>query len=560
MDGFEEKKWFVYLGDHHEGPFSLADIRGMLSSGQSSQTSYVWAEGMPDWKVMTEVTAFQGILSAPVTEAQVEAPESSTAMIPEEPSLPTGPRTLAAFPSATAPASSTTVEQPVTLEAKADAVQEKEITTDVHPQIQLQLQRSPTMVSAVSSAASDQLKGVEGLDFNVASGAQDEKLPHKKRGGILKYVLLLFAMIGGVVAYYQAQDSDSPMAKQFMDQVNPILLQATEVVPALGTWISPIPALEDVSVEEYKELRAAAMAGLENGAPKIAVAHSTADPTSPAFYVASNLPEGAVIDLFIEGTPESLLNQLSFSTRTQVVISKKFGKSVAVKYPDGKSIPRGKYTIYAVEGETQPAAVAAILSKLQPATAKVAPSVTKGFKLLATREYFLGGNKDANYLARLKEYHDKIREKAQLELAELKQFAVTLESNFHSTQTNYASISKQKNPALRKKQWIGFHTQWKSFAEQFVLFFANKPASTLATDFFYGTVYQAVDQVFHAIQDVHSVQNNFILGQGDKNTIDIQLGQSIAVAGGSLAALKAKIEQIEKMQPGPGGLPRKDGL
>ena len=560
MDGFEEKKWFVYLGDHHEGPFSLADIRGMLSSGQASQTSYVWAEGMPDWKVMTEVTAFQGILAAPPAEAPAAAQDLSASVIPEEPSLPTGPLSLAAAQSDTpspAAVAAPVEEQRILLEPKLGATQQKEITTEVHPQIQLQI--SPAMAAAGQGAAG-QLKGVGDLQFNVPSGAQDDKIPLKKRGGLLKYVLVLFVLIAGVVGYFQAQDSDSPMAKQFMEQVNPMLLKMSEVVPALGNWVSPLPALEDVSPEEYKELRAAAMANINEAGPRIAVARSSADPTSPAFYVASNLPEGAVIDLFIEGAPETLLNQLSFSTRTQVVISKKFGKSVAVKYPDGKSIPRGQYTLYAVEGESQPGAVAAVLSKLQPATAKVAPSVTKGFKLLVTREYFLGGNKDATYQARLKEYHDKLREKAQLELAELKQFAATLESNFQNTQSRYSVISRQKNAAVRKKQWSEFHSQWKPFSEQFMQFFTNKPASTLATDFFYGSVYQSVDQVFHAIQDVHTVQNNFLLGQGDKNSIDIQLGQSIAVAGGSLAALKAKIEQIEKMQPGPDGLPRKDGL
>jgi hypothetical protein len=62
MDGFKEKKWFVYLVDHHEGPFSLEEIQGRLSQGQLSGTSYVWADGMADWKMMTEVEMFDSIL------------------------------------------------------------------------------------------------------------------------------------------------------------------------------------------------------------------------------------------------------------------------------------------------------------------------------------------------------------------------------------------------------------------------------------------------------------------------------------------------------------------
>ena len=64
MDGFTEKKWFVYVGDHHEGPFSLEDIQGKIGAGVVSTTSFVWAEGMADWKGMTEVPDFESVLSA----------------------------------------------------------------------------------------------------------------------------------------------------------------------------------------------------------------------------------------------------------------------------------------------------------------------------------------------------------------------------------------------------------------------------------------------------------------------------------------------------------------
>ena len=51
-----QKKWFVYLADHHEGPFDAAELSDKKSSGPISQQSYVWAEGMADWKPLVEVT------------------------------------------------------------------------------------------------------------------------------------------------------------------------------------------------------------------------------------------------------------------------------------------------------------------------------------------------------------------------------------------------------------------------------------------------------------------------------------------------------------------------
>src|SRR4051812_6215463 len=65
MDGFNEKKWFVYLGDHHEGPLSLSEIQSKMAQGQVTASNYVWAEGMPDWKIMTDVSAFESLRQPP---------------------------------------------------------------------------------------------------------------------------------------------------------------------------------------------------------------------------------------------------------------------------------------------------------------------------------------------------------------------------------------------------------------------------------------------------------------------------------------------------------------
>ena len=55
-----DKKWFVYLNDHHEGPFSVAEIFEKKTSGVvMSSTHYVWCEGMKDWVLMDEVPDFK---------------------------------------------------------------------------------------------------------------------------------------------------------------------------------------------------------------------------------------------------------------------------------------------------------------------------------------------------------------------------------------------------------------------------------------------------------------------------------------------------------------------
>jgi hypothetical protein len=50
-----EKKWFVYIGDHHEGPFSVLEVSERKNSGSVRDDSYVWCEGMNDWLMLSDV-------------------------------------------------------------------------------------------------------------------------------------------------------------------------------------------------------------------------------------------------------------------------------------------------------------------------------------------------------------------------------------------------------------------------------------------------------------------------------------------------------------------------
>jgi len=55
MNSELQKKWFVYLSDHHEGPFSATELSQKQKTGTVNSQSYVWSEGMVDWKPLTEV-------------------------------------------------------------------------------------------------------------------------------------------------------------------------------------------------------------------------------------------------------------------------------------------------------------------------------------------------------------------------------------------------------------------------------------------------------------------------------------------------------------------------
>jgi hypothetical protein len=58
-----QKKWFIYIGDHHEGPFSAEEISQKLKSGEAKEESYVWCEGMADWQMFSSVNELKNEVS-----------------------------------------------------------------------------------------------------------------------------------------------------------------------------------------------------------------------------------------------------------------------------------------------------------------------------------------------------------------------------------------------------------------------------------------------------------------------------------------------------------------
>ena len=242
-------------------------------------------------------------------------------------------------------------------------------------------------------------------------------------------------------------------------------------------------------------------------------------PSCRYFYVSSNLPDGAVIDTYVEGIPDTLLNQLSFHGKTQATIDKKLGRTGVVRFPDGKPLPRGEYVVYATEDPQQPDAVKALLAGIPAVTAKTAPALPKDLKLLVSRPIFLGGAKDAIYLSRLKEFHDKLRAKASTELSEIKQFEATLESQLSQTSSKYTQLrglSRGGKPSFAAhKAWTDFSAQWSKLDDNLKQSFVKWTDPVLETDYFYGVLYSMTKSAGDAVERLHQLHADFFNGKTD---------------------------------------------
>jgi hypothetical protein len=50
-------RWFHLVGGERQGPVALADMRELVLEGSLEPDSYVWADGMPDWRHVRDVPA-----------------------------------------------------------------------------------------------------------------------------------------------------------------------------------------------------------------------------------------------------------------------------------------------------------------------------------------------------------------------------------------------------------------------------------------------------------------------------------------------------------------------
>jgi hypothetical protein len=544
MNSFTEKKWFVYVGDHHEGPHSVEEIQEKVSQGQVSSESYVWAEGMPDWKVITSVPGLEAIFQKAASEVPVAIPILEPALVAEDPLVEMAPSPEPSLVSSTSPVLEDAKLSPLAIESIDEL--------------------SPSLSTVQEDEATGELNPTE-LEKAKAIGASRKGISFSWL--VSKWLITLFIVSGFVTAcMYGYFDSflKSPPVQEGMHNLaefsRPYLLSWVDQFPILGKWVSPISFLQDVSQDEFEELKSAAREKIDSAGVRFSMALSKADVLAPFLYVASNLPDGTQLQVHVVGITDTLVNQMSFYQHFDVVLSKKLGMTTPIRFSDGKPIPRGEYMIYLSALDSQSPEVKTLLGGVQASQIKIPPELPKNLKILGFKTYFLGGNRDAGYAARLKEFHDKLRGKAASELIEIKQFTVTLDSQFSSTVTKFNLIRKGKMNLKQKKTWESFHNEWMKLQGQLDQIFLKWSSETVQNEFFYSALYRLTQQVGQTIEKVHGFQHAYFNGMQDPRTFEIQLGETAASAQTSLNLLRLKIDQAEKLPPTPNGMPRREGL
>ncbi len=534
-DSTSPKKWFIYVGDHHEGPFSFSDIQSQVQIGSVTPTHYVWTEGMSDWRHMKELVDFDPLWNAP----ELTSPATPFFSIETQPLEKEEPKL-----------SETTYfgnGSTVTLDARPEP------RDNASPMSELKRNPIPGAAHSVGgkkAAAASPMKFFKLLFFIAVIGS----------------IGLGIALFGRVLEPLVGQNTKAQAIVQKMEKtIQPFRLNFLRKFPQLAQWVSPLATLPDVTAEEYRELKAAVLASLEREGPKLALALSQADPLNPSFYVASNLPDDFRFELQIEGVPGTLLNRLRFYAKSEGQIADHLGKTSPLQAADTQPLARGQYQVILAEAAEQPAA---IQPKIQSIFASM-PIALGTKKLIVSKPYFLGGKKDATYTVRLKEFHDKIREKSNQELLELRQFEITLESQLNQTVQQFNLLKKKKIGPPQRKQWDTFHSRWFGLAAQISQIHSGLTPEKAQNDFFHGPLYLMFQASAQAIEKFHTGQDAVVkaapLPKSLKPGTVVQMPTTLPPTDAELQALgtaaqesislfKTKLIETEKQPPEALGL------
>jgi hypothetical protein len=482
------KKWFVFIQDHHEGPFTVEEIKNLVAQGKVSSDGFVWAEGMADWTSM---------------------------------------RNLQEFQSAGAPLPSPSYSSDRTIEFRAPQTTSTSVGVGGGMQPKFSQPSSP---------------GV--LIGGAVSQAKDE-LNRKKR------LWLLWVLAAGVVvaAWSQGYLSLDPL-------LNPMkgILRS---IPGLSALLNPIPELKDVTPEELEKMRQIAQA--DSSTPQGALVLIQDDLINPRLYLVTNLPENMSWLIEVEGVPETLLNQLNFVRNLTVIQEKQLAVIGPIRYEDGRILPRGEYRIRVKADPSQLAQWAEKFPNLGT------------FQLEG--KFFLGGPKDPTYTQRLKDFHDKLREKAQQEVIEIRQFSQMLETQVAEIEKiyeDYVTFAAQpkmtakttpkgvliqlKAQAQNKlKSWSEALVRWKKIDEQIQGTFSKFTPQILTEEYFYGPLYQGLSETHKVSMAI--LQDRLKEIQTPKPMADFTARQSQVVA--SLKKIQEELQKIEERLKNPEALPEK---
>lgn len=489
----EQKVWFVYLTDHHEGPFSFQEVAEKHAQGLVSAQTLAWKDGMPEWVAIESIPELVGALAP--TNAPVAAAGESSAPVPAasapaddspslaqllaasqgggtEPALEVSAAPLAANE---LPASATPAQEP----SEQDVVWTLRNGNEVSGLFSYAQLKDKAKNGQVSEQAMLWHSGW--ADFRPLSEfadlAQLAKSAPKTKTTITTKTLVTGKTKAPIVNDDEATDTEiTAPKKSFLGKLKSLFAKKaktpaaakpvkaakpkSKLMPVIGLvvllagagavyfflFMGPIPSSLDVRQEDREAMNAAVKAPKEQGQLYMATAIGTedniADPSNPKYYVATNLPEGSQVQLLMKGIPGTLVNATTLEKQFTGTVGKDhYAVFENFKDDNGKPLPMGEYTL----------TLSADNAKLQ-------------------KKIFFGGLKGPAYERRLAQFKEKMQKEYDDEMQFLRETINTLKSGVAALSAQLADYraneSKPPQKARLQRAWSTLSATTKPYISQ----------------------------------------------------------------------------------------------
>lgn len=504
----DDKQWFLYVVDHHEGPFTIDEVRQRIKEGQAKPSSYVWKEGMADWVMMNEVAEFGD--SGPGKDSRgpfsfaVNEPKLEERQIPEEP-------------------------------ARVEVKASKKGTAGNLGYSGVSSRRSRWYTSTkfwlfallVTGAVVYQLTALSKLDS-----------VYEKMGIKDKVVALHLEPIH--VEKAEVESFLQTAKTTVMPLIEVILPKVKGYLPApLVALLSPIQLPEEVPQNDREALSSVMKSDLSNGA-RFATALAVGEELNPTFFIASNLPNGANLTVLLQGRKGTLINALGYEKKVFVEVQNHIARTSRFMWEGTKPLPKGEYLLIIYEADAQNPIVTQSLQGLQKRTP---PSyIPKEKVAFSTDTYFLGGKKDEDYLARVQEFNQRIQSRMGQELAELRQISVTLESMANESAVKFFNLAKPPIDKKKKAQWQKYHGTYSTLSEQVKTALSKLTPELLRQEYALPELYNKLKDVFVLTESLHQAEDVYMLTGGNMDEVRKKARSTVD----ALTLLKHEISKIDE--------------
>ncbi|MGE4232485.1 MAG: GYF domain-containing protein [Bacteriovoracia bacterium] len=546
----EDKSWYLYIVDHHEGPFTVDEIQNLVSTGEARTSSYVWKSGLADWMMLSDVKDFKEqnqktrklkAVPAPVTPTTVQVVENS------------GPDLSGVSPGSAVwcLSSKEGFSGPHTMKAIQFKLTNGEISPsnkvwkegwtnfvaiDDIPQFMVALsgESRPTKepffakikagiesrISALFKKSPKPVANLKASPYSQASFKGGRKTWYKSPIFVTFFIFLVLlsfyqflatGMLNPIVektplkgkipelvplktevafeAMLSAKEKLAPLYHTAIEKIIPFVPQNVQdfLMPAkIPTTIQP------ADIEIFKDVvQSPSSTGI-----RIATALPIGREVNPSFYLATNRPNATSFYLVLKGKEGTLVGALTYERAMIVETVNHIGKTPVFTFDNNRAMPIGEYSLFVYKNkeDTKPISIDA---------------------------YFLGGKKDEAYQTQLKGSNERLKRKILSEGRELDQLLSTIESMANESASKFFDFTNGIMNPLKKKGWKQYSARYQQMAKQIEMVFSKLTPDVLRKDYVYPDLYEKVKTAFEETQKLHQIEGDIIEKGSGKISTDV---------------------------------------